>query len=323
MKSKIKYVIASMLEMAKKSAAKTGKSLILTIFDIIYCSIRYGASPRNYYWFGFYELNSTQRKTFVTHLMSEKIQKQCNNNNSVEIFRNKQMFFYHFSEFMKRRALSTSEVTAPSDIRNIGDKIIYKPINGSQGIGIKVIQTKSFSDAELMNIIRELPMGVLETWIEQHKELDKLCSSAVNIIRIVTARKDEDFRLLASTLTVAKKLEYANASGDAIFANVDVSTGYVISDGCDYDEVVYSEHPITKMRFKDFAVPYWNETVEMLFEASKVVPDVQYVGWDVAITPTGPVIIEGNNDPGYEWMQLRMINPSGIGKKKEYSFLLE
>lgn len=256
-------------------------------------------------------------------MMSEKIQNRCNNVESTEVFRNKQLFYSQFSKFMKRRVASTTDIKSADDIRALGGKVIYKPIKGSQGFGIKVIEVSNVSDEKLLNTIHELPEGILETWVVQHNELNKFCSSAVNIIRVVTGRKKDSFKVLAATLTVAKKLDYANASGDAVFANINVETGEVISEGCDYDEKVYAEHPITKVKFKGFSIPFWKETVEMLSEASEVVPDVGYVGWDVAITPTGPVIIEGNNDPGYEWMQLRMINPSGIGKKKEYSFLVK
>ena len=47
-----------------------------------------------------------------------------------------------------------------------------------------------------------------------------------------------------------------------------------------------------------FKVPFYEEACQMVKEASKVVPSVRYVGWDVAITNKGPVIIEGNCFPG-------------------------
>ncbi len=322
MKNRIKYAINSTKEMAKKSSGG-GTGYWITILDMVWCGLRYQASPRNYYWFGFYELKGKQRRTFVTHGMSERIQKRCNETSATVVFRNKMQFYSYFSAYMNRKVCLTNEKLSSEEIRSLGRKIIFKPLEGSQGFGIRVIEPDNYTDTELLSEIRRLPKGVLEEWIIQHDDMNQFCASAVNIIRVVTGRKNEDFRMLASTLAVAKEKEYANASGDAIFANVDVNSGMVISDGCDYDEVIYEEHPITKVKFKGFRIPYWNRIYQMLREATTVMTNVGYVGWDIAITPNGPVIIEGNNDPGYEWMQLRMINPSGIGKKKEYEFLLK
>ena len=103
-----------------------------------------------------------------------------------------------------------------------------------------------------------------------------------------------------------------------MFANIDIDTGRVISDACDYEENLYTVHPKTGVMFKGFVIPYWNDILKLVEQASKVVPEVGYIGWDVAITPNGPIIVEGNNCPGYEWMQVRMINPEGYGKRSIY-----
>ena len=40
---------------------------------------------------------------------------------------------------------------------------------------------------------------------------------------------------------------------------------------------------------------------------------MRYVGWDVAITPNGPAIIEGNNYCAHDFWQLPGQTPGGIG----------
>ena len=45
------------------------------------------------------------------------------------------------------------------------------------------------------------------------------------------------------------------------------------------------------------------EAVEMCKKAALVVPQVGYIGWDVAITPTRPVLVEGNTLPSYDMCQ--------------------
>lgn len=52
--------------------------------------------------------------------------------------------------------------------------------------------------------------------------------------------------------------------------------------------------PTTKVKVDGFVIPYWKEIIKMTKEASKVNDDVNVVGWDVAITENGPLIIDGN-----------------------------
>ena len=60
------------------------------------------------------------------------------------------------------------------------------------------------------------------------------------------------------------------------------------------------------------------EAVEMCFKASKVEPRIRYVGWDVAITPTGPVMVEGNSLPGYDMCQNHRFHDDGCGIKAAF-----
>ena len=55
----------------------------------------------------------------------------------------------------------------------------------------------------------------------------------------------------------------------------------------------------------------------MVKKASKIIPEVKYIGWDVAITPDGPVIIEGNCYPGVFQMK-PSFNKEHIGLIPKY-----
>ena len=72
---------------------------------------------------------------------------------------------------------------------------------------------------------------------------------------------------------------------------------------CDATGVYYEEHPFTHTKFNGFEIPMFFEAVEMCKKAALVVPQVRYIGWDVAITPTRPVLVEGNTLPSYDMCQ--------------------
>jgi hypothetical protein len=54
------------------------------------------------------------------------------------------------------------------------------------------------------------------------------------------------------------------------------------------------EHPDSSFRFREFVVPQWQALREAATNAANAFPDFRTVGWDVALTGSGPMILEGN-----------------------------
>ena len=57
--------------------------------DVIWCTVRYGASPNNYREFNFRELTAEQRNTYVTHRFSQCIIKKSNDPAFIDFFEDK------------------------------------------------------------------------------------------------------------------------------------------------------------------------------------------------------------------------------------------
>ena len=74
--------------------------------------------------------------------------------------------------------------------------------------------------------------------------------------------------------------------------------GIVYVEALDRADNIYYEHPISKEKIVGFKVPEFEKAVELVKKAAKIVPEVAYVGWDVAVSKSGPVIVEGNCFPG-------------------------
>ena len=84
---------------------------------------------------------------------------------------------------------------------------------------------------------------------------------------------------------------------------VDINAGTLIGNGID-KKLNESENSITNIKFDGFKIPYWEEIKEMVLEAALVNDKVNLVGWDVAISTNGPLIIEGNRGPGFDLVQV-------------------
>lgn len=323
MVEKFKYLFESVLYNVTKVSSKYRKNRMLIFLDMIQCAIRYSASPANYYYFGFAKLDHAQRKTYVTHKLSEQIQKKYNSPKYQIVFYDKMIFSRVFSEFYGRKCMSTETMTREEFMAFVNNvsKFIYKPLEGGQGKGIQVFEKMGGRGyTQIYDNLKETH-GIIEEWIQQHPAMHKLYPDAVNIIRVQTVYAKGRCNFLGATLTIGYKNKIANASADSIFTLVDVKTGQVSTDGCDYNDNTYINHPETGVHFKGFQIPMWEEVLTMLEKAAARVPEIGYVGWDVAITEYGPVIIEGNNDGGYVGYQLAELC-NGSGLKKVYQKFL-
>ena len=52
---------------------KTGKNKIGLFFDMIGCTIKYGAGYNDYIIFEFYNMNAKERKTYLTRMKNKKL----------------------------------------------------------------------------------------------------------------------------------------------------------------------------------------------------------------------------------------------------------
>ena len=84
---------------------------------------------------------------------------------------------------------------------------------------------------------------------------------------------------------------------------VNLENGTLVGNGID-KKLYESKDSITGITFDGFKIPYWDEIKKMVLEAALVNDKVNIVGWDVAISKNGPVIIEGNRGPGFDLVQV-------------------
>ena len=111
-----------------------------------------------------------------------------------------------------------------------------------------------------------------------------------------------------------------NFNSGGMVAPVDEITGIVSQVAIDKQKNVYEKHPATGEKIKGFKFPYWEEAIDMCKEACQEIPDMGYVGWDVAFTPDGPVFVEGNEFPGHDIYQLPEHTPDKIGMMPKFDF---
>ncbi|MCB1343049.1 MAG: hypothetical protein KDK24_18665 [Pseudooceanicola sp.] len=164
-------------------------------------------------------------------------------------------------------------------------------------------------DAFCKEIFDEYAGGyVFQTALQQHPDMETMTGRAVGSIRIVTVRESGAPRVLYALWKIpSPKAMSDNFWQDgSMIAPLDVATGTVgqARTGTGLHARDIEMHPVSHRAIKGFQVPHWAAAREAACMAHALFPDYGAVGWDVAITPEGPAIIELNDNPFHTLYQL-------------------
>lgn len=310
----------------EKIKEKNGQSKVYTFFDILVCAAKYGAGYYDYLMFGFYDMNGRQRDTYLTRVRNKKIMDLMNDPAFSDEFDDKLRFNKTFAAYLGRKTLNGETATEEELAEFLrGQEAIFAKINhGDCGRGVEKLYVKDFdSPAAMLAYIREHGLVVLEHVLPQHEDMARLHPSSVNTMRILTDLVDGQVHIAYITVKMGRGNGVCDNSGQGgILCRVDPQSGKIISPATDDYFNVYEKHPDTGIVLQGYQLPMVDRAVAMAKEAALVFPQVGHVGWDMAITPTGPAIIEGNEFPGTDLCQLAPFYPEKCGLWPYYKELL-
>ncbi|MCO6439783.1 MAG: hypothetical protein J5I81_01590 [Nitrococcus mobilis] len=144
---------------------------------------------------------------------------------------------------------------------------------------------------------------LLQRRLANHPSIASLGPGALCTARIVTCRKVHgQSEHMLSVFRMPPESDAAPADNFALggFASpIDEATGVLrdaVRKDLHYAAVDYHESPHSGRPFAGYRLPYWKAALELCLRAHDVFSEFPSVGWDVAITPDGPVLLEGNHD---------------------------
>lgn len=302
--------LSNMMNVVNEIHKKTKIDKHFLIMDMIICSNKYGTGYHDYQEFEFYNLNKIERKTYLTRVKNNAIVKKYNNKEYFKCFDDKIEFNKIFNKYLKRDwlYLNNNYEEFEKFCSNKKD-FIAKPIDGCGGVGVELIKInknklKSIYD-ELINSNRLL----IEEKIIQHPALSKLNKSSVNTLRIVTFYDGKKVHILNNVFKIGNGGVTDNFSSGSMYTFI--KDGKIIVPAIDRNDFVYEKHPISKIDLIDYEIPNYDMVVNLVKECAKIIKEVKYVGWDVAIRENDVCLIEGNCYPG-----IYQIKPSFLKDKE-------
>lgn len=200
--------------------------------------------------------------------------------------------------------------------------IFVKPLHGAEANGVRSLKFaengyrmdgRDVELAEIAEWVRSFPRPLLfEAALVQHGEQAALNPHSTNTIRLltmpdVTADFSPFIARASQRIGSLRSGHIDNWTKGGLSANVDLDTG-TLSAGAQLPEgnelQWFSEHPDSGARIQGHQVPFWEETKRLVLEAADRLAFMEYVGWDIVITETGPVILEANINSGMNVLQV-------------------
>lgn len=160
---------------------------------------------------------------------------------------------------------------------------------------------------------------LIQELIVQDEKMSALCPTSVNTIRMQTVMdKDGNVIPFGSGVRIGRVGNYVdNWAKGGVFVGIDMESGRLKDMGIlkpKYGTKVF-EHPDTHVVFKDYPVPCYKEAEDLAVKLHKIMYRSHSIGWDIAITAHGPVIIEGNDR--WEISLIQAVH-GGLGYLKKY-----
>jgi hypothetical protein len=207
------------------------------------------------------------------------------------------------------------------------DTLVIKPIYGGKGKYVVVFESLQFKndhitgisisgkEHRLMDIIESIMTHsnrysgfLLEEKVKQHSVFNTLNPYTTNTIRIQTfLKKSGEPVILAAVVRCGRKgSEVDNLSRGGFSRGINIQTGIVNEGGLlsDKKRNKWIEfHPDLNTPLHQVEIPYWDALVETITDFIRCTPFARMVGWDVIVSETGPVVIEGNPDMGLDIVQ--------------------
>lgn len=263
--------------------------------SMFWCVLRHGASPAEYARLNFDKKNDRERSRYFTMVRGERFLKQANTGDFT-LFRDKVRFNHRFSAYLNRDWLDVSLATEEefcNFVRAHGT-VMLKATNLASGRGISRYTYQDGDDlTALYNSNRDV---LMEEFIVQHPRLAAFNPSSVNTPRLNTMldKNGEPVIFSAFFRSGSGSTVVDNMGAGGMAAHIDVETGIVDTLAVDEETHEYLRHPISGQVFPGLQIPFWEEVKAVVLHAAKEVPNMRYIGWDVAITETGVCLIEGN-----------------------------
>ena len=309
-----KTPLSKFIYFLKSTKKKTQQNTFIILYDVILSFLKLNTAFLDYFYFNFYTKSFPERQQYLDTLSMYKFQSRVNDKKYISCFKNKILFYNTFQNHITRPYFVPNEENI-TDFKNWliehrPETIFCKSRTGQVGKGIEKVKITiegnniSFGDISILEFHKKLVENnfFCETTIAQHDILNSFYPHSLNTIRAITyLDAHQNVHLLGTLLRMGvDNMVIDNFDAGGVSVMINTKTGVI--EGPLYFKDPFKAfpnahiHPTTKAKVTAVQLPFWDETIMFIKKLTKVVPSIRTVGWDIAITEKGPVLLEGNHN---------------------------
>lgn len=307
--------ISSLLATARTCSKQTGRCSAYHCADMVFSYLLHGCTFREYQVGEFYRLRGFDRKKVVTYRRWREIIEKFNSANHIHILENKVDFNKYFQEFENRKWIYSKETNHEelSAFVKCHNSLIVKPIDMMQGQGIHIVDCTKAPDTIVDELLKQ--DCLIEEVIEQNERMS-FNSKSVNTIRLFTVLdRNNIVHVIKAILRVGVGDSVVdNYCAGGVIYPINEKTGVIEEKGQNKNMELFVSHP-GGGKMLGYQLSKWDECLEFVSAAAKHIPEVRFVGWDVAVTNNGFELIEGNHNPDLEFLEF-------IGRRQLYKEIM-
>jgi len=319
------------------------KTKAIIFFDQFKNILKYGDVNDFYYLYGFDIRGLRDEKEYVDYAKFRARREDLmhrSNNSQVAILRDK-FYFSIVSEalgfrsprtiavitndsvylFNSKQTISLTEFVQNHNIDSYVKLIDGECANGVFEVRINEGIISIDGESSSIDMFRKQITGgsfLVQEKIYQHELLNRLHPQSSNTIRLITKYNSntDSVIVLPSFFRVGTgDMRVDNWAAGGLALGISTESGRLGEWG--YYKPGYGLktkiHPDTGIVFKDYEIPYFAEAKDLVIRYHMHFKNVHSIGWDVAITPDGPCIIEGNDN----W-EISVVQVTNHGMRKEF-----
>ena len=301
----------AMFASVRRVSKETGKPSVAVLADLLGCIAHHECGYVDYEDLEMYRMTEAERRKVLTIGRNLRLCRRLNADDSLYKIEDKAAFNRLFADFIRRDwfCLDDPDHGSLEDFRRFlegKERVIVKPTDQTCGIGIDILRTGDYTPGSLYEKLRRDKTPLVEEVVVQSEKMNAFAPYAVNTIRIISILTGDRVTPVGAGLRLGTEGNVVdNYHHGGITACVDPRTGVIVTDGYDKTGATYVRTPGTGALLKGEKLPLWEEMVALVTRAHRLIPELRYVGWDVALDHDDqPLLIEANDLPGIDVSQL-------------------
>jgi hypothetical protein len=320
--------------------ACTGRSLPSILSELATCW-REGFAPWEYLVYKFYEAPVFQKRAmFLSRRKAERLNDKLNARSNWVLVDDKLICQSRLEQAglpvpkvhavfspHPRTCLSSPVYQGAEQIRDFLERadfpLFMKPIADGQGNRCRRIE--SWDGSSLKTFLGKVPMSKLLEWVEQDSPFG---DAGLFLSEVIQPHPDlRDWHSSTSTVRIGVLL---TPSGPVILrTSIRIPVGHQVKDNFDPSEGInmaaqvapesgvvgnavsgfgvteraFTHHPDSGVPIAGLQLPHWQRAREVVLTGSLLFPGLKFQHWDIALTESGPVVLEVNVRGGIQLYQ--------------------